>query len=145
MGEQEPEQRGSQIVATVALWGVILLAGGGLWIFALDPFFGGQEALVAGLTIFGFFVGLGILVSLDIWWKPARPIVRSILKPTAADGARSPTLAHVLGWLGFWALTLTLIVYAVKNQWHPVVVGLGIGGLSVLRVVGEIALNRWRS
>jgi hypothetical protein len=134
-----------QIGSTIALWILILLGGAGLWLSAADPIFGGPEAATISLTLFAFFVGFGLVGTLAIWSLPARRILAWIFPPDALpDESRSITPAHVFGRLAFWALALVFVFYSVKNHWPPVTVGLAIGGLVILRLLGEVLLNRLR-
>jgi hypothetical protein len=125
---------------TFLIWFVVAVGGCGLWLSSADPLFGGgADGVLVALTVFAFFVALGVAATVAIWWLPAfwdRWFYR--LPP---DGGGWLDAAKMLVALLFWVLAVVAVVHMVAAHWHPVAIGTAAGGFVLLRLVVEIWLH----
>jgi hypothetical protein len=125
---------------TFFIWIFVALGGVGLWVSAADPIFGGgADGVLVALTIFGFFVALGIAVTAAIWLWPAAWKQWSHRVPP--DGGGRLDAAKMLVGLVSLVLALLFVIYSVSPQWHPVAIGLAAGGIALVRLAVEIWLH----
>jgi hypothetical protein len=128
-------------VETVVLWTLIGLGAVGLWFSAADPIFGGPEVASAALTMLAFFVGVGVVATLLIWFWPAT--WKRWLHRLPTEGNWRLEIAQTATHLAFWALAIVVVWWMVVTQCRPVTAGAVAGCLMICRLVLDIAIHHW--
>jgi hypothetical protein len=130
---------GVRWVETLIVWGLVAIGGVGLWASAAGSLFGGPEADQAALTLFAFFVALGLAATVTIWCFPG-VWHRWMHRMPPDDGGRLDAGKMVFDIL-FWVLGLGTIVGMVAAGWHAVAVSAAIGTLLVGRLFADLWLH----
>jgi fucose permease len=140
--DQTDNSTRSRWAQTVVLWVLIFLLGGvGLWFSAADPLFGGPDAMETAMTMFAFFVGLGLIATYAIWRAPV--LWRRWMQRMPEEEGTALIAAKVVTGAVFWIVAVLLVIVMVTANWRPVAVGAMAGGLCVIRLVLDISLHHW--
>jgi hypothetical protein len=128
-------------VETLVLWFQIGLGTIRLWLSATDPILGGPEVASAALTMLAFFVGVGVVATLLIWFWPAA--WKRWLQRLPTNGNWRLELAQTAVQLAFWAFAIAVVWWMVVNECRPVTAGAVAGCLMICRLVLDIAMHHW--
>jgi hypothetical protein len=128
-------------VETAVLWGLIGLGGVGLWLSTADPIFGGADMASAAVTMFAFFIALGVAATLLIWCWPSF-WQRWVKQVPPGENVRLE-IGLACSHVSYLAAGIFMVCWIVKTGMGPVPAGAFAGSLMVLCLVTDLCLHHW--